>query len=65
MPGIAFDQAAGYYDRTPGYPEGVAERIRTAIVAQTGAGASARFLELGIGHRAASPCRFCRPANTT
>ena len=49
MPGIAFDQAAGYYDSTRGYPKGVAESIRQAIVAHTGTGAGSRFLEFGIG----------------
>jgi ubiquinone/menaquinone biosynthesis C-methylase UbiE len=49
MPGIAFDRATGYYDSTRGYPAGVAERIRDALVAHTGAGRGSRFLELGIG----------------
>lgn len=49
MPSIAFDRAAEYYDSTRGYAAGVAERIRDAIVAYTGATAQTRFLELGVG----------------
>jgi ubiquinone/menaquinone biosynthesis C-methylase UbiE len=49
MPGIAFDQAAEYYDHTRGFREGVAEQIRDAILAYTGATLSTRFLELGVG----------------
>lgn len=49
MPGIAFDQAADYYDQTRGFREGVAEQIRNAIVAYTEASLSTRFLELGVG----------------
>lgn len=49
MPGISFDRAAEYYDATRGYAPGVAERIRDAIVAYTGATTQSRFLELGVG----------------
>ena len=49
MPGIAFDQAADYYDQTRGFREGVAEQVRDAILAYTGATLSTRFLELGVG----------------
>lgn len=49
MPSIAFDQAAEFYDRTRGYADGVAERIRDAIVALTHADSASRFLELGVG----------------
>jgi SAM-dependent methyltransferase len=49
MTSIPFDRAAGYYDATRGYGEGAAERIRDAIVRYTGATASTRFLELGVG----------------
>jgi ubiquinone/menaquinone biosynthesis C-methylase UbiE len=49
MPSIVFDQAAEYYDSTRGYPEGVPERIRDAIVATTEASEETRFLELGVG----------------
>jgi len=47
MPGISFDRAAEYYDNTRGFPEGVAEQIRAAIVNYTGANFDTRFLELG------------------
>jgi SAM-dependent methyltransferase len=49
MSPVSFDRAAEYYDITRGYAEGSAERIRDAIVAYTGAGPHARFLELGVG----------------
>lgn len=49
MPSIAFDRAAEYYDNTRGFAEGVAERVRDAIVAAIGANTETRFLELGIG----------------
>ncbi len=49
MTNVSFDRAAAYYDATRGYAEGVPERIRDAIVAYTGAGTDARFLELGVG----------------
>jgi ubiquinone/menaquinone biosynthesis C-methylase UbiE len=49
MPSIPFDRAAEYYDSTRGYAPGVAERIRDAIVTNTGATAQTRFLELGVG----------------
>ncbi len=49
MPSIAFDRAAEYYDSTRGFGPGVAERIRDAIVAYTGADMQTRFLELGVG----------------
>jgi SAM-dependent methyltransferase len=49
MAHVSFDRAAEYYDTTRGYAEGSAERIRDAIVAYTGAGHDARFLELGVG----------------
>lgn len=43
------DRAAEYYDSTRGYAEGVAERIRDAIVNYTGASKDTKFLELGVG----------------
>jgi len=46
---LGFDRAAEYYDSTRGFPPGVAERIRDAIVAYTHADAQTRFLELGVG----------------
>jgi ubiquinone/menaquinone biosynthesis C-methylase UbiE len=49
VPSIAFDRAAEYYDSTRGFGPGVAECIRDAIVAYTGAGTQTRFLELGVG----------------
>jgi SAM-dependent methyltransferase len=49
MPGVSFDRAASFYDATRGYPPGVAEQIRAAIVAATGARTDTRFLELGVG----------------
>lgn len=44
-----YDNAVEYYDATRGYREGVVERYRNALFAITGADASARILELGIG----------------
>ena len=44
-----YDNAVEYYDATRGYREGVVERYRDALFAFTGADASARILELGIG----------------
>jgi ubiquinone/menaquinone biosynthesis C-methylase UbiE len=49
MSSIAFDQAAGYYDATRGYPPGIGEQIADAIVTAAQATAATRFLELGIG----------------
>ena len=51
MPGINFDPASAYYDKTRGYPPGVAEAIRDAILnkLQPGSNSSTRFLELGVG----------------
>lgn len=49
MPGVSFDRAATYYDATRGFPAGVDEQLRDAIVERTGATRATRFLELGIG----------------
>src|SRR5689334_15191889 len=49
MASVSFDRAAEYYDSTRGYAEGVAERIRDAIVSYTGADKDTKFLELGVG----------------
>jgi SAM-dependent methyltransferase len=49
MHSVRFDRAVSYYDATRGFARGVAERIRDAVVAQTGATTSTRFLELGVG----------------
>jgi SAM-dependent methyltransferase len=49
MPGISFDRAAEFYDATRGYPPGVDDRLREAIVAQVGLKTGARILEPAIG----------------
>lgn len=49
MPGISFDRAVDYYDATRGYPPGVAERLRDAIVTTLGLSRSAQILEAGVG----------------
>jgi ubiquinone/menaquinone biosynthesis C-methylase UbiE len=49
MPGISFDRAVDYYDATRGYPPGVAERLRDAIVATLQLSQRARLLEAGVG----------------
>ena len=49
MPGVTFDRAAGYYDATRGYPEGIDAQLRDAILAYVQAHPATRFLELGIG----------------
>jgi ubiquinone/menaquinone biosynthesis C-methylase UbiE len=49
MPSIAFDPAAEYYDNTRGYPGGVADAIREAVLAHIGANLQTSFLELGVG----------------
>jgi SAM-dependent methyltransferase len=49
MTSVNFDRAASFYDATRGFPPGVAERVRDAIVAATGLGPGGRVLELGIG----------------
>ncbi len=49
MPGVTFDRAASYYDATRGYPTGVDEQLRDAILAQVHADSATQFLELGIG----------------
>ena len=46
---INYDRAVGFYDATRGYRDGVVERYRDALFDLTGADASARILELGIG----------------
>ena len=43
MQSVRFDRAATYYDATRGYAPGSPERIRDAIVAQTGATTATRF----------------------
>jgi ubiquinone/menaquinone biosynthesis C-methylase UbiE len=49
MPHVTFDRAAAYYDSTRGFPEGVAQAVRDAVVSFTGASTASRFLELGVG----------------
>lgn len=49
MPGVNFDRAASFYDLTRHLPEGVAARVRDAIIELVGAGPEARFLEVGVG----------------
>lgn len=49
MPGVSFDRAAEYYDATRGYPPGVAERLRDALLSALGATPASRLLELGVG----------------
>lgn len=46
---VNYDQAVEYYDATRGYRDGVVERYREALLNHTGADASARILEVGIG----------------
>ena len=46
---INYDRAVEFYDETRGYRDGVVERYRDALFALSGADASARILELGIG----------------
>ncbi|MCS6841918.1 MAG: class I SAM-dependent methyltransferase [Roseiflexus sp.] len=49
MPGISFDRAVDYYDATRGYPPGIAERLRDAMVATLQLSQNARLLEAGVG----------------
>jgi SAM-dependent methyltransferase len=49
MPGVNFDRAAAFYDATRALPDGVAERVRDAIVDRVGARAGTTFLEVGVG----------------
>ena len=46
---VNYDQAISFYDATRGYRDGVVDRYREALLGHTGAHASARFLEVGIG----------------
>lgn len=46
---VVFDRAADYYDRTRGYPPGVAEQVAALLVRAGGLDANSRVLELGIG----------------
>jgi ubiquinone/menaquinone biosynthesis C-methylase UbiE len=49
VPGVSFDRAAEYYDATRGYPPGVDDELRAALVRATGLANNARVLELGVG----------------
>jgi ubiquinone/menaquinone biosynthesis C-methylase UbiE len=49
MPSFSYDRAVAYYDATRGFAEGIPERIREAILAQTQATQESRLLELGVG----------------
>mgnify|MGYP001046499376 CR=1 FL=1 len=49
MSGISFDRAVDYYDATRGYPPGVAEQLRDAIVATLQLSRHARLIEAGVG----------------
>jgi len=46
---VNYDRAVSYYDATRGYPDGVPDQIRDAILAHVGADMSTQFLELAIG----------------
>jgi len=46
---IVFDRAAGYYDATRGFPDGVAPQVARAFYEAGGLGRRSRVLELGIG----------------
>lgn len=49
MESVRFDRAVAFYDGTRGFVPGTAERIRDAVVVQTGATRETRFLEIGVG----------------
>ncbi len=46
---IVFDRAAGYYDRTRGYPAGVGEQVAELLCRAGGLGPGSRVLEVGVG----------------
>lgn len=46
---VNYDHAVSYYDATRGYPEGVPEQFRDAIINYVDADTSTQFLELAIG----------------
>lgn len=46
---VNYDRAVSYYDATRGYPDGVPDQIRDAILAHVDADMSTQFLELAIG----------------
>ena len=49
MPGVNFDRAAEYYDATRGYPPGVDEQLRDALIKQLQLAPQAHIIEPGIG----------------
>ncbi len=49
MPGVNFDRAAEYYDATRGYPPGVDEQLRDALIKQLHLAPQASIIEPGIG----------------
>lgn len=49
MISVVFDRAADYYDRTRGYPDGVAERVAELLCSVGTLGARSQVLELGVG----------------
>lgn len=49
MPGVSFDRAAEFYDATRGYPPGVDEQLRDALISQLQLESQAAILEPGIG----------------
>lgn len=49
MESVNFDRAAGFYDATRGFPEGVAEQVGVFIAEKTELPQDAKALEIGIG----------------
>lgn len=49
MTSVNFDRAAGFYDATRGFPPGVDQQVRDAIVAAVPLARDAVILELGVG----------------
>ncbi len=48
-PSIAFDRAAGYYDETRGYPDGLAREVAAELAAAGKMRGNHRLLEIGVG----------------
>lgn len=46
---MSFDRVAAVYDETRGLPDEILERIVDRVIAATGATATTRFLEVGVG----------------
>jgi len=49
MATVSYDDAVSYYDSTRGYPDGVSEQIRDAIIHYTQATSATQFIEFAIG----------------